>query len=730
MRASDLRRPLRVRGWLAIVGALVVLVACEGGRSAGDAEGSTTVPARQAPLLVVDVAELTAEEQLSFAALQGIVNREAPRLYLVGLRDAQDFEIDPSAEAWLDDVVDLPTRRVSPSDALAELGDEVGGLVVWDPDVPAESQNVATMLAGTEDLLPVGPDQLPGLSDTGLKVVRDLRELGLSTPREFTEWSLDELPAPEGGWALPVWTGRPRNGRAIQPGLRDWAVAERAFVFDLDPASEPALLRRILDGFPKGTPVYGYPFFDTEVYAATGVPVNEGIAVAQISEAGHWLFPTTDAANLTVHSRLGAEIHEPRWDDSARTPDAATTYVSFVISDGDALGYDLTLARHLQVDKMDDSTIPMGLSTSPQLATVAPRIWNWFVDRLPKNVRLVTGPSGNGYVLPMSLTDADRDRFLDQSRAAARRAGLRSTWLLNPPLTPPPPSSTAAAFAKRLGSTLVYAGYSPGAPSSPVVAFADGVPYVQAVAASKPDDIVPAVRAAVALQPGLGPKFVAVGLITWGTTAADAATAMGELGPGFVAVAPDEFAGLLRGAASNGYRGSPDRGPSSQPSAGACRADLSRARLSGATFTAGVLANALLPNDLPGAFSVTRDATSVAAVVPTGPAAALVATSFASVAPLAFGPSVVDGASVTVTVDRVTADIGGDRVPLEGSGRSTQQVGAAPGAAAASYRTTSAPAGGDLTAIDGELRIEVAYDPGDSTVTAVADAPIRCRPAG
>lgn len=684
-------------------------------------------------MLVVDVAGLTTGEQLSFAALQGIVNRDAPRLYLVGLRDAQDFEIDPSAEAWLEDVIDVPTRRADPAGALAEFRDELDGLVVWDPDVAAESQNVATMLAATEDLLPVGPDQLADLATTGLAVERDLRQLGLSTPREFTEWSLDELEPPRDGWAFPVWTGRPRNGRAVQPGLRDWAVAERAFVFDLDPASEPALLRRILDRFPKGTPVYGYPFFDTEIYAATGVPVNEGIAVAQITEAGHWLFPTTDATNLTVHSQLPAEVRVPAWDDSERTPDPATTYVSFVISDGDALGYDLTLARPLQVDRMDATTIPLGLSTSPQLATVAPRIWNWFVDRLPDGVRLVAGPSGNGYVLPMSLSDDDRDRFLEQSGAAARRTGLRSTWLLNPPLNPPPPTSTAAAFAAGLGSDLVYAGYSPGAPNSPVVTFADGVPYVQAVAAAKPADIVPAVRAAAALQPGPGPKFVAVGLITWGTTATDAATAMAELGPGFVAVAPDEFAGLLRGAASSGYRGSPDRGPSPEPAAGACRADLSRVRLSGATFTAGVLANGLLPNDLPAPFTLTRDATSLTASVPTGATAALVATSFASVAPLAFGPDVTKGATITVTVDRVSAALGGETVPLEGTGRSTQPVGAPPVTDTASFRTSAAgPAGatGAVGSVDGRLRVEVVYDPGDSSVTAVVEAPVRCRPAG
>lgn len=47
---------------------------------------------------MVDVEALSVGEQWTFAALQGIVNRERPTLYLVGVRGAQDFEVDPSAE--------------------------------------------------------------------------------------------------------------------------------------------------------------------------------------------------------------------------------------------------------------------------------------------------------------------------------------------------------------------------------------------------------------------------------------------------------------------------------------------------------------------------------------------------------------------------------------------------------------------------------------------------------
>ncbi len=91
------------------------------------------------PRLVVDVEALSVGEQWTFAALQGIVNRERPTLYLVGVRGAQDFEVGPSAERWLADVIDVPHEKVSPDGALDRQLDRTEGMVVWDPKVPTRA---------------------------------------------------------------------------------------------------------------------------------------------------------------------------------------------------------------------------------------------------------------------------------------------------------------------------------------------------------------------------------------------------------------------------------------------------------------------------------------------------------------------------------------------------------------------------------------------------------------
>lgn len=673
----------------AILGALVIAaLGCAG--SDDEQAGPQTSSAPEDPMLVVDVEALPIEEQLTFAALQGIVNRERPNLYLVGVRSAQDFDVDPSAEEWLADVVDVPHEVVSPDEALDRLLDRTEGMVVWDPEVPYESQNVATTIAGRDDVVPVSPEMAGRLTaEHGIEVAMDLRDLGLDTDRAFTEWAIAELDPPEGGWAFPVWTGRERNGKPIQPGLRDWAVAHRAFVFDADPASEPGLLREVLDQFPRGTDVYGYLFFDTPLYKAVGLPVNEALGVGELTESGNWLIPTTDAVNMTVHMHGREEPRPALWDDDAVEPDADTTYVSFVVSDGDALGYMQTLARSLQFDHLDEETIPIGISTSPRLAEVAPNIWNWYLDHLPDNARLVAGPSGSAYFFPSYAAEEDLDRFLEMSRTDLDATGLRSSWVINPPLTASPTDDDLQQIVDAFDPSILYADYTPLRPLSPVVSFIDEVPIARIAMATTPGEIAEAIRNSIALQPE-GSRFVAIGLVTWGTNADDAAAALEQFGPDVVPVAPDRFAGLLRGAAAAGYTGSPDAVAPARPAPGACRADAANIAWDTVPVIAAFLANAMLAGDLAANTTAVGDAVTVDERL----LAEAVRSTFQALAPLAFSAAAAAGAEFDAEVTGLELASG---------------------------------AGGTPTAT-GTLTFTATFDPGDGSRTARATVPITCTP--
>ncbi len=100
----------------------------------------------------------TYDEALAVACLQGIINREAPRLYVLSASDARP-------KYWLEKLSVpgrwLHQRPIAPLDDLDTLvamaGAAVKGVVIWDPEVPA-TVNVATTIAGVEDAIALSPE--------------------------------------------------------------------------------------------------------------------------------------------------------------------------------------------------------------------------------------------------------------------------------------------------------------------------------------------------------------------------------------------------------------------------------------------------------------------------------------------------------------------------------------------------------------------------------------------
>jgi hypothetical protein len=291
------------------------------------------------------------DEQLMFAALQGIVNRSGPQIYLEG-------EVtDTTSATWLaDHVVPVQTRAVSPYWLVTHFRSSIRGLVVWDPSLAVDTQNVATIMAGTDDLLPVSPAlaAVLGALPYRLPIGADLRAEHFTNGAQAYAWALARFGPPR--TQVLAWLGGDRNG------LRDLVVACRGFVFQADPETDAALVDKILGAFPALTPVFGYPCLNDPVSRTSGVPVCEPAGVGEISASGKFLVPSDLATNLTVHAALASPLASPAWDDRAQAPDPTKTYVTFVISDGDNVGYNEQYLRQTQWSDPAHGSIPMGIS--------------------------------------------------------------------------------------------------------------------------------------------------------------------------------------------------------------------------------------------------------------------------------------------------------------------------------------------------------------------------------
>ncbi len=127
-------------------------------------------------------------------ALQGIVNRDKPRLYVIAslslmdievqspTRSKDEIEVTPIDEFWLEELIshgDINARSIVRTASLMNVLDHfqasVKGLAVWEMKVPA-TINAALTASGVEDLLPVSQDLGNG------RVIKWLKNHGYAFP--------------------------------------------------------------------------------------------------------------------------------------------------------------------------------------------------------------------------------------------------------------------------------------------------------------------------------------------------------------------------------------------------------------------------------------------------------------------------------------------------------------------------------------------------------------------
>ncbi len=202
--------------------------------------------------------------------LQGIVNREQPRLYLT--HDYQREETPGVDAFWLARYQEagqpygwLAETELVTLDSLEELlaifGEEVAGLVLWDSAVPA-TLNVATTIAGVENLAVLrGGSALEAEVSRSLPVKRSL--VGLFQPGAATLPGSD-IPSSgsvkadaylwakahyletgranarflayiEDGWPAVRYSREQMTRGGVYALERDYVVQQRGFAFDLSP---------------------------------------------------------------------------------------------------------------------------------------------------------------------------------------------------------------------------------------------------------------------------------------------------------------------------------------------------------------------------------------------------------------------------------------------------------------------------------------------------------------
>ena len=481
-------------GVLALIGLALGAVPAQGA-AAGD-PGAATVGTRCQPLytytLTQDGSPQSYDEALAVACLQGIINREAPEVYVLSRKDHRP-------QYWLDvlsrDGRWLQGRELRPLADLGSLvrlaGARLRGAVIWDPAVPA-SVNVATTIAGVEGAVVLSPEFAGRyLGQWRLPVLRDL--CGFFTGSETGSPKNDAY-----RWAVREYLAKGRcsshrlclfedsfssraRGDIGYVLTRDWAVSNRAFVFDLspwgderpqdDPGQAPGLdletYRLILAETLRHsagrhmTELTGFFVFDkysnTPGHKSAHEPVpTEWETVWLISPYNFYQNTVSSACfNQSLHSQAP---RSPLLQHRAarKIPLENKTYLCILMADYDSA----TPLYDFLPDHWDDAgrgSIPLAWGINPNLLDTYPDLVAYFYATASAADTFTADASAAGYTNPSRVRKGYLPLFVEHNRAFFREADMDIAPMVLDWEQPPPDVKDAfRQFSPAGMATIVY----------------------------------------------------------------------------------------------------------------------------------------------------------------------------------------------------------------------------------------------------------------------------------
>ncbi len=369
-------------------------------------------------LLVCDATKLPDETYRWVVALEGIVNRKGPRVYLINkVAHEPGIWVDEQWLAYMKQrgYTGEEERLADPEELVRRFRDEIAGLVVFDPELPG-SINASWMLAGLKNCLPVSPETAASLGPRlGLRVVMDLRGMwkrNVEAYRYVYDRYWDQMCHHVLAWQFP-----PSRRFCTQ----DYLVEFKVFQFWVsnpddkekggDPKAEMAFAHEILANTPANIPMMGWVGGDDPKY----VWLTEYTFSHLVSEYGKFIPGSDLDCNISVHSAFrpdgGLFRQKSRRQPSAVKLENDKAYVSFSIMEGiDALNYWQGYQRKMWADPQRGQA-PMGFGMNPMLNDVMPLVQQYYYETMTANESFFAMVYLNEPVYANRFRKSDRERI-------------------------------------------------------------------------------------------------------------------------------------------------------------------------------------------------------------------------------------------------------------------------------------------------------------------------------
>jgi hypothetical protein len=459
----------------------------------------------------------TGESRALVASLQGLVAK--------GSSEQIFIEEDGGDTVWKNYLksrygVILNDRYSSWQELLTRFKGHVSGYLLYDMSGNPESLNVATSLSGPMNALPVDKSQ-----------EQQVRSLGL------TQLVLDVSDKDE-KWAYTTYshlfsrTTAAELNSNVYHQLRDYATLTNSFTF-YDGVTD--WRKQVLSELDPGATLMGFGNHEFNM-------------IRQASQEGVTSIPTDLAANLSVLSSVHST--EGLRQKASPAPAQATQrkhYVSFVVSDGDNVAWNLR-GLNQYYRNPDRGSFDVGYGVSPSLVNLAPAALRWYYENASSGKArdtFIAGPSGNGYVFPSRMPPDELQSFVGRLNTNMGAADLGIAEILDDQESFDRNDLWSTYLAQPNIDALFYFGMGARGQigwvnNKPVVAQRD----VLWGGITDERTLIQNINSRPA-SPGTSDGYTLVLVHCWTKTLSDIKTVVDGLGPGVEVVTPQEFVSLI-----------------------------------------------------------------------------------------------------------------------------------------------------------------------------------------
>jgi len=389
------------------------------------------------------------DEVEAVACIQGVLNREEPCLYVLSTTYGRpSYWLDKFYSGWIGGRKRIDVKDF---DALLKLAlSKTNKAIIWDPKVPA-TINVATTMAGVEDAIVFSPTLAKKYCEQyGFEVIKDFQgmfngSITGSAKNDAYRWAkeefLDKGKCSKHLMCLYEDSFLTRNtGDVSYVSTRDWAVASRAFVYDLSPWSDEApkddlgqpigldleTYRLILESQLKQTEgkqmVEVAGFFSFRKYSnQPSYPSKHGDVdtewenVYVISEYNCYQNTVASSCyNQSFHSKA-PQKSMTQGRPELITPQEGKTYICVLMADYDST----TPLYEFMPNNWSDSdrgTIPLLWGINPNLCETYPDIFEYLYSTRAEGDYFASDASAAGYMNPNRIKSEYMQLFVDHNK--------------------------------------------------------------------------------------------------------------------------------------------------------------------------------------------------------------------------------------------------------------------------------------------------------------------------